>query len=108
MNRAARSVQNKETSMTIASRVPADLVEELRLRRWARENYIALERRDLSWHPVVLDEMLRKDQELASAGSFVEAAPRIVPLAPDRAPTLRGPHVESIRSSVLVRIPAVE
>jgi hypothetical protein len=40
-----------------------DLIEELRLRRWARENYVPRDRRERSWHPVVLDEMDRKDRE---------------------------------------------
>ena len=40
-----------------------DFIEELRLRRWARENYVPRERRERSWHPVVLDEMRRKDTE---------------------------------------------
>jgi hypothetical protein len=40
-----------------------DLIEELRLRRWARENYVPRSQRENSWHPVVHDEMHRKDQE---------------------------------------------
>lgn len=40
-----------------------DLIEELRLRRWARENYVPVRERDNSWHPIILDEMSRKDQE---------------------------------------------
>lgn len=40
-----------------------DLIEELRLRRWARENYVAPEARQQTWHPVVLEEMSRKDLE---------------------------------------------
>ena len=40
-----------------------DLIEELRLRRWAREHYVPRDRRQPSWHPVVLDEMSRKDSE---------------------------------------------
>lgn len=43
-----------------------DFVRELRLRQWARQNYVPLEARRVSWHPVVLDEMLRRDNELAS------------------------------------------
>ncbi len=42
-----------------------DFIEELRLRRWARENYVPRDRRELSWHPVILDEMSRKDLERA-------------------------------------------
>jgi hypothetical protein len=44
-----------------------DFIEELRLRRWARENYTQPGRRELSWHFVILDEMNRKDAEMASA-----------------------------------------
>lgn len=40
-----------------------DLVEEMRFRTWARKNYVAACDRDDSWHPIVLDEMLRIDEE---------------------------------------------
>ena len=40
-----------------------DLVEEMRLRTWARKNYVAACERDETWQPVVLDEMLRIDEE---------------------------------------------
>ncbi len=40
-----------------------DFIEELRMRRWAREHYVPLDRREINWHPVVLDEMQRKDLE---------------------------------------------
>ncbi|MBI3863943.1 MAG: hypothetical protein HY290_18825 [Planctomycetia bacterium] len=40
-----------------------DFIEEIRLRRWARENYKPAGERDESWHPVVLDEMQAKDTE---------------------------------------------
>jgi hypothetical protein len=48
-----------------------DFVEELRMRRWARENYVPESNRDAGWHPVILEEMHRKDgerQEAALAG----------------------------------------
>ncbi len=45
-----------------------DLIEELRLRRWARENYVPSEQRSRSWHPVILEEMHRKDEEVEPAG----------------------------------------
>jgi len=44
--------------------VDLDFIEELRLRRWARQNYVPPEQRKSSWHPVVLDEMDRKDFEV--------------------------------------------
>ena len=41
-----------------------DLVEEMRLRTWARRNYVAACERDETWHAVILDEMTRIDVEL--------------------------------------------
>jgi hypothetical protein len=40
-----------------------DFVEEIRLRTWARHNYAPQNERNRSWHPVILDEMRRKDRE---------------------------------------------
>jgi hypothetical protein len=40
-----------------------DFIEELKLRRWARENYQPPEQRRPDWHPVVHDEMTKKDLE---------------------------------------------
>jgi hypothetical protein len=40
-----------------------DFIEELRLRRWARENYVPSDERDTTWHPIILEEMRRKDGE---------------------------------------------
>ena len=40
-----------------------DFIEELRLRRWARENYVPPGQRKRTWHPVVHDEMKKKDHE---------------------------------------------
>jgi hypothetical protein len=42
-----------------------DFIEELRLRRWAREHYVPHNQREMSWHPVILDEMDRKDREMS-------------------------------------------
>lgn len=47
---------------------PLDIIEELRLRRWARENYVPPEQRCPDWHQVILDEMARRDLELLEAG----------------------------------------
>lgn len=41
-----------------------DFIEELRLRRWARENYVPQDERDQSWHPIVHEEMSKKDREI--------------------------------------------
>lgn len=40
-----------------------DFVEEIRLRTWARHHYAPQHERNRSWHPIVLDEMRRKDRE---------------------------------------------
>ena len=92
----------------VSTALATDLVQELRLRRWARENYVPVELRDPTWHADVLDEMQRKDQELHGVDQYGEVAGRIVPLAPEHAPTLHGPHHGSIRSHVLARVPFVE
>lgn len=44
-----------------------DLVEEMRLRTWARRNYVTRCEREPSWHPVICDEMARMDDEALSA-----------------------------------------
>jgi len=48
-----------------------DLIEELRLRRWAREHYVPVDQRKPSWHPIVHEEMEKKDLE----GDDQEVAP---------------------------------
>ncbi len=40
-----------------------DPVEEMRMRTWARRHYAPIQDRDENWHPVVLDEMVRRDRE---------------------------------------------
>ena len=44
-----------------------DFIEELRLRRWARENHVPRGQRKQSWHPVVHEEMEKKDLDLGVA-----------------------------------------
>jgi hypothetical protein len=51
-----------------------DFIEELRLRRWAREHYVPSAERELSWHPVVLDEMARKELDLQPKDQDLVAA----------------------------------
>ncbi|MCH9653837.1 MAG: hypothetical protein K0U86_12150 [Planctomycetes bacterium] len=50
-------------SAQVAERPSVDAIEEMQLRTWARRNYIHESQRDDLWHPVILDEMLRIDQE---------------------------------------------
>lgn len=42
-----------------------DLTDELQLRHWARTNYVPADTRESDWHPIVLDEMRRRDEELS-------------------------------------------
>lgn len=51
-----------------------DFIEELRLRRWAREHYVTADARLTSWHPIVIDEMSRKDREQVLASAGVDAS----------------------------------
>ncbi len=52
-----------QTAAVLEAGIEVDPVEEIRLRTWARENYAPANERDTSWHPVILDEMHRKDCE---------------------------------------------
>jgi hypothetical protein len=106
MNLAVTVARRQEnTHMPYAPGISTDPVEELRLRRWARENYVPAASRDQTWHAVVLDEMLRKDQEQGTIETYSAVARRIVPLAPDQGRLVRGPHIERPRSTVLMRVP---
>lgn len=80
-----------------------DLVAELKLRQWARRNYVTPSlRRDDDWHSVVLEEMRLRDNELASIEPLrtVVTSTGIVPLEPSRHERIdaghdlvRGPHI---------------
>ena len=62
--------------MTSSVLADVDFIEELRLRRWARENYVPRTQRLKGWHPVVHDEMLRKDREGLEADHAFSAPAR--------------------------------
>lgn len=51
-----------------------DLIEELRLRRWARENYVPAPKRERNWHPIVIDEMSKKDREQTSSSGSLQSS----------------------------------
>ena len=42
---------------------PVDVVEEMRLRTWARKNYAREQERNEKLHPIVREEMARMDRE---------------------------------------------
>jgi hypothetical protein len=50
-----------------------DFVRELRLRQWARQNFVPPASRKASWHPVVLDEMRCRDREIEAIALKDEA-----------------------------------
>ena len=49
--------------MATSSAAEIDFIEELRLRRWARENYLPSHERHEGLHPIIKEEMSRKDAE---------------------------------------------
>ena len=66
-----------------------DAVMELRLRRWARQNYVPADRRRDTWHPIVLDEMRIRDEEQSIHSIRPGGMMAYVPLMPD---TIRVRH----------------
>ena len=60
-----------------------ELTHELRLRRWARQNYVPAGDRLDSWHAVILGEMQQKDRELAEV-----AIPATLRLKSETAPVV--------------------
>ncbi len=53
------------SEIEIESEDSVDAIDEIRLRTWARQHYAPANERDDEWHPVILDEMTRKDREIA-------------------------------------------
>ncbi len=62
--------------MMIVAGSEVDFIDELRLRRWARENYVSGGNRAKDWHPVIHDEMRKKDTEMAEADTPLTATVR--------------------------------
>ena len=72
-----------------------DLIQELRLRKWAREHYVnERDRNDDEWHPVVLDEMRRKDDEFRMLCSRQTIVTSYVPLAPTSSHIVHNGHID--------------
>jgi hypothetical protein len=79
-------------AMNDAMSADVDLVKEFRLRRWARQHYVAAESRLPGWHPVVLDEMNCRDSELESLIPLSITAAAYVPLPPPDLRRIDHPH----------------
>ena len=58
-----KATKMEATVLFDAVETELDFIEEMRLRTWARVNYVPTEERDDEWHPVILDEMALKDGE---------------------------------------------
>lgn len=75
-----------------------DLVQELKLRRWARENYVpAAVRIDDDWHPIVLNEMRHKDEDVQQRELNSSVLSSFVPLAPTMTHIIHGAHSKQSR-----------
>ena len=59
-------------ALSVGSEV--DFIEELRLRRWARENYVPVDSRVVHWHPMILEEMQQRDLEQVEAETVCTCA----------------------------------
>lgn len=74
-----------------------ELIAELRLRQWARRNYVsAAERCDSDWHSVVVNEMRRIDRDLSlvEIPQTVVTSTGVAPLEPSQHQAIRidEPH----------------
>jgi hypothetical protein len=69
-----------------------DLTKELRLRRWARTHYVTQSKRSDSWHPIVLNEMSKRDLERDLEAFQPTPSSAFVPLDPTGFHYLHGPH----------------
>lgn len=79
-----------------------DAVMELRLRRWARQNYVPADRRRDTWHPVVLEEMQLRDEEQSVNTIRPAGMMAYVPLMPDNFRAHHAAH-EGYPNPVMVK-----
>lgn len=87
--------------MAHAKRTELDLTRELRLRNWARRNYVPERDRKSTWHPIVLDEMSRRDAELKTAAWQHQAVPAYVPLMPGQTAIVHPAHPQTREPKLL-------
>ena len=77
-----------------------DFVRELRLRQWARQHYVPSDARKSTWHPVVLDEMHRRDEELADDSPHIgDPNPETGPLVANVSLEVHGDSDEPMAST---------
>ena len=82
----------------LALAADVDAVTELQLRRWARENYVSRDARDPAWHPLVLEEMGRKESEVPDARTIARRH-AVVPLMPEQRLARQSAIAEQPRST---------
>ncbi len=78
-----------------------DLVEELKLRTWARQNYVPANQRSAEWHPVVLQEMSQRDAEVPPRPSDSEI-PSYPEISAQRSPVNAPKSLKRFRLNALV------
>ena len=88
--------------MTNLRSTDVDAVMELRLRRWARQNYVPADRRRDTWHPIVLDEMRIRDEEQSIHSIRPSGMIAYVPLMPDSIRVRHDAH-HAQRDPVIVK-----
>ena len=88
--------------MTDTNFCDVDMVKELRLRQWARKNYVHAAHRKNTWHPVVLEEMDDRDFEVETQVHTYSAGLGYVPLAPNVVHIVHAQHA-NIREPSFVR-----
>ncbi len=86
-----------------------DLIEEFRLRVWARSHYVPANARDRSWHNCIIDEMQRMDREQVDISCTVDYQPdasvsTFVPLAPSQILKRHDPHSHLADPNLLKKI----
>jgi hypothetical protein len=81
--------------MNDSHRKNMDIVRELRLRRWAREHFVEAEERKAEWHPIVLDEMRLKDDEMIILSRSRPPVSSFVPLVPTAIQRVHPRHSDS-------------
>jgi hypothetical protein len=70
-----------------------DFIAELRIRQWARRNYLPPHQRDAALHPIARDEMEFRDRELRDERpEWTMVRTPFVPLLPADAVQIDGPH----------------
>jgi hypothetical protein len=85
-----------------------DIIEELQLRRWAREHYVAPNRRTAAQHPVVSDEMRLRDAEIIIDSRARDSVVAFVPLAPTVIQRLHEPHEQPGQPALLRQAESID